>query len=155
MLHRVKKHNDENHDKWIGIGGKLEAGESPFDCARREILEETGLYARHLLYRGFITFVSEAYGTEYMHLFTCTDFDGTLRTDCEEGDLCYIDKRRLYELTLWEGDRIFLELLTHEQRFFSLKLCYDAQGHLLSHALELSCSGSDASSPCCEQAALN
>lgn len=148
MIHRVKKAQDENKEKWIGIGGKLEPGESPYDCARREIYEETGLTVGHLFYRAFITFVSEAYGTEYMHLFTSRDFDGTLRDDCEEGELCWIDKARLYELTLWEGDRLFLELLDRESRFFSLKLCYDADGRLLSHVLDISSSDPSPSSSC-------
>ena len=140
MLHRIKKRNDENHEKWIGIGGKLEAGESPFDCARREILEETGLTVGALRYRGFITFVSERYGTEYMHLFSATDFRGEIKKECDEGELEWIDKQKLYDLTLWEGDRIFLALLDTEERFFSLKLVYDAEGHLLSHALDVSSS---------------
>ena len=70
MLHRIKKENDENKDKWVGIGGKFESGESPFDCVRREILEETSLKVEHPKYRGIVTFVSDIYGTEYMHLFT-------------------------------------------------------------------------------------
>lgn len=138
MLHRVKKKNDENREKWIGIGGKLEAGESPYDCARREIYEETGLTVDALQYRAFITFVSEEYGTEYMHLFSATDFHGEIKDTCDEGDLRWIDKKALYELTLWEGDRIFLGLLDTEPRFFSLKLIYDKEGRLLSHALDIS-----------------
>jgi len=142
MLHRVKKKNDENHDKWIGIGGKLEAGESPYDCARREIYEETGLTVDALQYRAFITFVSEEYGTEYMHLFTAQDFHGEIKEVCDEGDLRWIDKKTLCELTLWEGDRIFLGLLDTEPRFFSLKLVYNKEGRLLSHALDISSSSS-------------
>lgn len=134
MLHRVKKQNDENHDKWIGIGGKLEPGESPHDCVRREITEETGLVAQTLCYRGFITFVSDTF-SEYMHLFTCPDFSGTLRQTCEEGELAWIEKRALFDLTLWEGDRIFLSLLENERRFFSLKLVYRGET-LISHTLE-------------------
>lgn len=140
MLHRVKKKNDENHEKWIGIGGKLEVGESPYDCARREIYEETGLTVDALQYRAFITFVSEEYGTEYMHLFSAADFHGEIKEVCDEGDLRWIDKKALYDLTLWEGDRIFLELLDTEPRFFSLKLIYDKEGRLLSHALDISSS---------------
>ena len=86
MLHRVKKVNDENHDKWIGIGGKFEPGESPEECMQREVTEETGLTAREWRYRGIVTFVSDKWGTEYMHLFTCTGFTGTLR-ECDEGVL--------------------------------------------------------------------
>ena len=125
MLHRVKKENDENRDKWIGIGGKVEEGESPEDCLCREVLEETGLRLRSWRYRAIVTFVSDQWGTEYMHLFTSDDFDGTLRTDCEEGELAWIGKQALLDQPIWEGDKIFLRLLETERPFFSLKLCYE------------------------------
>lgn len=123
MLHRTKKENDENHDKWIGVGGKFEAGESPEDCMRREIFEETGLTVTEYSYRGIVTFVSDLYGTEYMHLFTVTDWEGEAR-ECDEGELAWIKKQELFDLTLWEGDRIFLRLLQEDVPFFSLKLTY-------------------------------
>ena len=123
MLHRTKKENDENHDKWIGVGGKFEAGESPEDCMRREIFEETGLTVTDYRYRGIVTFVSDLYGTEYMHLFSVTDWIGEAR-ECDEGELAWIKKRKLFDLTLWEGDRIFLKLLQEDEPFFSLKLTY-------------------------------
>ena len=123
MLHRTKKENDENHDKWIGVGGKFEAGESPEDCMRREILEETGLTVANYRYRGIVTFVSDLYGTEYMHLFSVTDWTGEAR-ECDEGELAWIKKQKLFDLTLWEGDRIFLRLLQEDASFFSLKLTY-------------------------------
>ncbi len=135
MLYRNKKENDENLGKWVGIGGKLEAGESPFDCARREIREETGLLAEELRYRGIITFVSSEYGTEYMHLFTCNKFSGELRSECEEGEPRWIRKSEFFSLPMWEGDKIFLELLDTEERFFSLKLEYSGDV-LISHTLE-------------------
>ncbi len=135
MMHRVKKENDENADKWIGVGGKLENGESPYDCARREIFEETGLTANTLAYRGIVTFVSDLYGTEYMHLFTCNDFSGRLKEDCDEGELLWIDKGRITALPIWEGDKIFFELLNAEQKFFSLKLVYRGD-KLISHTIE-------------------
>ncbi|MBP3592260.1 MAG: 8-oxo-dGTP diphosphatase [Clostridia bacterium] len=135
MLHRVKKKNDMNHDKWIGIGGKLEDEESPFDGARREILEETGLTVNELSYRGIITFVSDEFGTEYMHLFHTTEFQGKLREDCDEGNLEWIEKQRLLSLPIWEGDKIFLSLLDQNVPFFSLKLCYKGDT-LVSHTLE-------------------
>ena len=119
----VKKANDENHDKWIGIGGKFEPGESPEECMQREVTEETGLTAREWRYRGIVTFVSDEWGTEYMHLFTCTGFTGTLR-ECDEGVLEWIDKRALLALPIWEGDKIFLRLLDEGEPFFSLKLNY-------------------------------
>ena len=135
MLHRVKKKNDVNRDKWVGVGGKFEIAESPYECARREILEETGLVANKLLYRGIVTFVSNIYGTEYMHLFTCDDFSGILKDDCDEGELLWVPKDKVQELPIWEGDKIFFNLLDTEQRFFSLKLVYEGD-ELISHTLE-------------------
>lgn len=123
MLHRTKKKNDENHDKWIGVGGKFEAGESPEDCMHREIFEETGLTVTDYRYRGIVTFVSDIYETEYMHLFTVTDWTGEAR-ECDEGELAWIKKQKLFDLTLWQGDRIFLRLLQEDTPFFSLKLTY-------------------------------
>lgn len=124
MIHRIKKKNDMNHDKWVGVGGKLENGESPFDCARREIFEETGLTVKDLNYRGIVTFVSDIYGTEYMHLFTVTEFDGEIDYNCDEGMLEWVNKKDVCSLPIWEGDKIFFNLLDTEKRFFSLKLCY-------------------------------
>ena len=135
MLHRIKKENDENRDKWIGIGGKLESGESPFDCARREILEETGITPKNLCYRGVVTFVSDLYGTEYMHLFKADGYDGEIDYECDEGKLEWVKKLDVYNLPLWEGDKIFLKLLEEDTPFFSLKLVYKGDS-LISHALE-------------------
>ena len=126
MLHRIKKANDENRDKWIGVGGKFEDGESPEDCMRREIFEETGLTVTQFRYRGIVTFVSDRWECEYMHLFTCTDWTG-VQKDCDEGELAWIDKRALYDLTLWQGDRIFLDLIATDTLFFSLKLTYQGE----------------------------
>ena len=133
MLHRTKKENDENHDKWIGVGGKFEANESPEDCMRREILEETGLTVTRYRYRGIVTFVSDLYETEYMHLFTVSDWTGEAR-ECDEGELAWIKKQKLFDLTLWQGDRIFLRLLDSDEPFFSLKLRYAGE-HLVSASL--------------------
>lgn len=124
MLHRVKKTVDENKDKWIGIGGKFEEGESPEDCLLREVREETGLRLLRWCYRGIVTFVSDEWGTEYMHLFTSDAYEGSLRTDCDEGELEWIDRDRLLKLPIWEGDKIFLRLLDEDVPFFSLKLRY-------------------------------
>ena len=132
MLHRVKKTVDENKDKWIGIGGKFEEGESPEDCVMREVLEETGLMLNSWRYRGIVTFVSDEWGTEYMHLFTSDDFSGKPR-ECDEGVLEWIEKERLLSLPIWEGDKIFLRLLDTDEPFFSLKLCY--QGDTLIQAV--------------------
>ena len=123
MLHRTKKENDENHDKWIGVGGKFEANESPEDCMRREIFEETGLTVTDYRYRGIVTFVSDIYEPQYMHLFTVSGWTGEAR-ECDEGELAWIQKQELFDLTLWEGDRIFLKLLQEDAPFFSLKLTY-------------------------------
>ena len=124
MLHRVKKENDLNHDKWIGIGGKFEDKESPEDCVVREVLEETGLKLTSYRYRGIVTFVSDRWPTEYMHLFTADGFTGTLK-ECDEGVLEWIPRKKLLELPHWEGDAIFLNLIDREDTpFFSLKLCY-------------------------------
>ena len=131
MLHRVKKENDINKDKWIGIGGKFEPGESPEDCLLREAREETGLTLTNWRYRAIVTFVSGA-DTEYMHLFTSDCFHGQLKI-CTEGDLEWIDKKQLQQLTLWEGDKIFLRLLDEDIPFFSLKLVYD--GDRLTNAV--------------------
>ena len=132
MLHRTSKKNVENHDKWIGIGGTFEAGESPEDCVVRECFEETGLTLTDYRYRGIVTFVSDEWGTEYMHLFTATGFEGEQHA-CDEGELAWIDKKKLLELTLWEGDRIFLRLLEENAPFFSLKLVY--RGDALASAV--------------------
>ena len=124
MLHRVKKKNDLNHDKWIGIGGKFEDKESPEQCNAREVLEETGLTLLDAKYRAVVTFVSDEWETEYMHIFTSTRFSGELH-ECDEGELVWVDKKELYSLPLWEGDKIFLRLIENpDQPFFSLRLEY-------------------------------
>ena len=126
MLHRVKKEHDENRDKWIGIGGKFEPGESPEDCVLRETLEETGLRLTKYRYCGIITFVSDRWETEYMHLFHATGFTGTPR-ECDEGQLEWIEKERVLSLPQWAGDRIFLGLMQKNVPFFSLKLRYEGE----------------------------
>ncbi|MBQ6678799.1 MAG: 8-oxo-dGTP diphosphatase [Lachnospiraceae bacterium] len=123
MLHRTKKKNDMNHDKWLGIGGKFEEGESPEDCVIRETLEETGLQVRSLRFRGLVTFVLNDDVTEYMHLFTSDDFDGEVK-DCDEGELAWVKKEEVPCLPVWEGDKLFLKELTEDRGFFSLKLVY-------------------------------
>ena len=122
-LHRTKKENDLNEGKWIGLGGKFEDKESPEDCLLREVYEETGLTLTRYRYRGLVTFVSDKWPTEYMHLFTADAFAGTPH-ECNEGDLCWIKKAELLRKTIWEGDKIFLKLLEQDLPFFSLKLSY-------------------------------
>ena len=124
LLHRVKKEHDENRDKWVGIGGKFEEGESPEDCLLREVREETGLQLLRWRYRAVVTFVSDEWGTEYMHLFTADRWSGELLRDCPEGELAWLDREELLTKPIWEGDRIFLRLLESERPFFSLKLRY-------------------------------
>ena len=123
MLHRVKKKTDINHDKWIGVGGKFERDESPDDCLLREVREETGLTLTSYRFRGIVTFVSDIYETEYMHLFTADSWSGSM-TECDEGVLEWVDKDKIISLPIWEGDKIFLRLLAEEHPFFSLKLRY-------------------------------
>ena len=124
MLHRTKKQNDINHDKWIGVGGKFEDGETPEQCMLREVFEETGFSVTKWKYRGVVTFyLNESYG-ETMHLFSCLEWNGKQKV-CDEGDLEWIDKQKLAELPMWEGDKIFLDLLEQKVPFFSLKLEYE------------------------------
>jgi len=124
MLHRVKKKDDVNQDKWVGIGGKFEDKESPEDCVLREALEETGLVLEKPSYRGIVTFISDRFPTEWMHLFTASSFHGSLK-DCDEGNLEWVEKEKIASLPLWEGDKIFLRLLDENVPFFSLKLRYE------------------------------
>ena len=124
MLHRVKMENDINKDKWIGLGGKFEENESPEECLLREVYEESGLRLTSWRYRGIVTFVNTKCESEFMHLFTADGFEGEIGA-CDEGELEWIKKSRLMELTLWEGDKIFLRLLEDGEPFFSLKLSYD------------------------------
>ena len=123
MLHRVKKENDLNHDKWVGIGGKFEDKESPEECVLREVKEETGLVLNSYTYCGIVTFVSDIWETEYMHIFHSVDFSGEVK-ECDEGNLEWVDIKELYHLPIWEGDKIFFRLIEEKSPFFSLKLEY-------------------------------
>ena len=133
MLHRTKKENDINKDKYIGVGGHIEHGESPEECIAREIKEETGLTAGALRLRGLITFVIDD-ADEYSFLYTCADFSGSLR-ECDEGDLEWVPEERIPELPLWAGDKIFFRLLRENRPFFSLKLHY-VHDELIAAALD-------------------
>ena len=124
MLHRVKRKNDYNHDKWLGVGGHCEENESPYACACREIREETGLIPHSLSMRGIVTFTNTDTEGEYMHLYTCSDFEGTL-SDCDEGELVWVCTQDVPALPVWEGDRIFLRLLAENAPFFDLALHYE------------------------------
>lgn len=135
MLHRTKKQNDENHDKWIGVGGKFEYGESPEECVQREVKEETGYTLTSWKYRGVITFVLGESTVEYMSLFTADQYEGT-QIECNEGVLEWVEKEKVPDLNLWEGDRIFLRLLEERNDFFSLKLVYNADDELQQAVLD-------------------
>lgn len=134
MLHRIKKKNDINHDKWIGVGGKLEFSESPEDCLYREVKEETGYELLSHNFRGIVTFVYCDI-TEYMYLYVSDNFIGE-QSECDEGELVWINKNAVLDLPIWEGDKIFLKLLDKDIPFFSLKLIYDEQGNLIESILD-------------------
>ena len=122
MLHRIKKHNDINEGKWIGVGGHAEGQESPEECLLREVKEETGLTLTSYKLRGLVTFISDKCEPELMCVFTANEYIGEL-TECNEGELYWIDKAVVPTLPTWEGDRVFLDLLlSGDERFFSLKL---------------------------------
>lgn len=125
MMHRVKKNEDINKGKWIGVGGHLENGESPEECVVRETLEETGLTLNSSRLRGIITFVSNCYNPVYMFLYTSKDFSGSMLSNCDEGNLEWVDKDKIFDLPLWEGDKVFFKLLETRTDFFSLKLVYE------------------------------
>ncbi|MFQ7308267.1 MAG: NUDIX hydrolase [Mediterraneibacter sp.] len=135
MLHRTVKKNDVNHDKWIGVGGHFEYGESPEECLLREVKEETGYTLTSWRYRGIVTFVYGEAVVEYMSLYTADGFKGD-PIDCDEGELEWIDKSAVPSLELWEGDRIFFRLLDEGREFFSLKLVYDTEDVLRYAALD-------------------
>lgn len=126
MLHRVKKENDLNHDKWVGVGGKFEQDETPEECMLREVREETGLTLTKYQFRAILTFLSDEWETEYIHLYTASEFTGTL-LECDEGNLEWIPKSEIDKLKLWEGDKIFFKLLRETEDFFSLKLRYEGE----------------------------
>ena len=123
MLHRTSKKKDGNKDKWIGVGGHFEKGESPEECLLREVKEETGLELTSYQFRGIVTFISDEWPDEYMCLYTADRYTGDIG-NCDEGELVWVEKGKIMDLNIWEGDKIFLKLLTVNQPFFSLKLEY-------------------------------
>lgn len=131
MLLRNKKQKDVNEGKWIGVGGRMEPGESPEDCICREVLEETGLTITEYRLRGVLTFSSEGWEDEYIFVFTSDKYTGDLK-ECDEGELRWIDKTEIMNLNLWEGDRIFLKNLLNDDPFFSMRLSYKGD-HLTDH----------------------
>ncbi len=134
MLHRVKKERDLNRDKWIGVGGHFEYGEAPEECLLREVKEETGLTLTSYRMRGIVTFIYGEDVVEYMHLYTADAFTGNV-IPCEEGELVWVPKEDVLDLSIWEGDRVFLSKLEEDAPWFSLKLIYDRMGRLLEAKL--------------------
>ena len=135
MLHRTKKKEDFNKDKWIGVGGKFEKDETPDECLLREVKEETGLTLTKYRLRSIITFLSDEYETEYMYLYTASGYIGELK-ECDEGELVWIDKKKIFDMQIWEGDKVFLNLIESEKNFFSLKLRYE-KDKLVEHSVNL------------------
>ena len=137
MMHRISKENDLSKDKWLGVGGHFEDNESPEECIKREIFEETGydIPMKNIKYRAIVTFISERGDYELMSLFT-TKCPGGEPKECNEGKLEWVDKRSVYGLNLWEGDRIFFRLLQESDRFFSLKMVYDIEDKLIEAVLD-------------------
>ena len=132
MLHRVSKKKDGNKDKWIGVGGHFEERESQEDCLLREVREETGLELVNYQFRGIVTFISDKWEDEYMCLYTADKYIGEIGV-CDEGELVWVEKDKIKDLNIWEGDKIFLRLLAENELFFSLKLEY--QGENLINAI--------------------
>lgn len=127
MMHRVKKEKDLNKDKWVGIGGHFEEGESPEECLLREVKEETGLTLTSWKFRGIVTFLSNVWPeAEYMCLYTADGYEGEIGP-CNEGNLEWVDKDKVYDLPIWEGDKVFFKLLEEDREFFSLKLRYEGE----------------------------
>lgn len=127
MMHRVKKEYDINKDKWIGVGGHFEKDETPQECLLREVYEETGIKLDNYRARGLVTFISDKWQTEYMYLYTARVDDSLIEKDCDEGTLEWVHKNTVYDLPIWEGDKIFFKLLEEEHPFFFLKLRYEGE----------------------------
>lgn len=126
LLHRTKKKNDLNENKWIGVGGKFEENETAEECLIREVYEETGLTLTSYTYRGVVDFISDVWENERMHLFTAKVENDTLK-ECDEGELRWVDNDKVLSMPTWEGDRVFLELLMRNEPFFHLTLCYEGE----------------------------
>ena len=127
LLYRNKKENDPNEGKWIGVGGKIEEGETPDECVLREVMEETGLRLTEYRLRGKVYFISEAWDDEEMYLYSATGFEGEIIRNCDEGDLCWVEKEKVFDLPMWEGDRAFLGQLLEGRRDISMTLQYTGE----------------------------
>lgn len=136
MLYRNKKENDINEGKWLGVGGHFEPKESPLDCAKREIFEETGYIVNSLKYRGIITFVYDN-KEEYIFIFSSDDFSGD-QIVCTEGELKWIDRDKILNLNMWSSDYLFMDKIVNKDYTpFMIKAEYDNNGKLIKEQLEL------------------
>ena len=123
LFYRTRKKKDPNQGKWIGVGGHIEKGETPEMCVLREVWEETGLHLLDVRARGIVHFRSDVQPDEDMYLFTAEKFTGTLR-DCEEGELAWVEKEKMFSLPMWAGDRVFLQLIQEDRDAFTCTLNY-------------------------------
>ena len=135
MLHRNKKEVDINKGKWVGVGGKSENDETPEQCLKREVFEETGYILNSYEFKGLVIFNYNEDEPLFMYLYTSTDFSGIQKDECEEGELKWINKNEILNLNLWEGDKIFLELIFKNSPFFYLTMNY-RNDNLISSKLE-------------------
>lgn len=135
MLHRIKKVNDLNHDKWVGIGGKFLENETPDECLLREVKEETGITLTSYRLRGVITFLSDKWEGEYMYLYTATGYTGEM-IECDEGNLEWVEIDKVCELPIWEGDKLFFEELRRDRGFFTMMLKYEGD-RLVEHSVKV------------------
>lgn len=133
MLHRIKKENDVHFGKWVGLGGKIEEGESPEECIIREVFEESGLIIKNPKLKGILTFPKFKDNEDwYVFLYTASDFSGDI-IDCSEGVLKWVENARMLDLNLWEGDRLFLDWMK-KYKLFSGKIIYE-DGQLKDYSL--------------------
>jgi len=130
MLHRNKKQDDINQDKWTGLGGKFEVGESPEQCLIREVQEEAGVTPMNYRLRGIVTFMTADTLDKplYIFIYTASDYRGEIDFEgCAEGTLQWINTNDILDLNLWEGDRLFWSWMQDSEQFFSARFVYDGE----------------------------